>query len=313
VEGRILITDCDHPTTDIERAVFAAAGLSVDLAACRTEADVIAAGQGAVGLLVQYAPIGADALRALPACRVVGRYGVGLDTIDTAAAADLGVAVVNVPDYCIAEVADHALALILALTRGIVPLDRGVQRGVWDFRLAGAVRRASEQRVGLVGLGRIGAALAHRVLALGYDVVASDPRRPNVPGVRLVELDELIATSDVVSLHLPLDATTRHLIDAKALARMRHGAILVNTSRGGLIDQVALVDALLAGTIRGAGLDVLEHEPIDPHDPLIGLSNVVLTPHAAFHSEEAIVELKRRAAERMVEVLQDEVAAGRSR
>ncbi len=298
--GTILITDCDHPSVDVERRILGDAGLTVTLAQCRTPEDVIAAGQEAVGLIVQYAPITGDVLRALPGCRVVGRYGVGLDTIDTATAAELGVAVVNVPDYCVDEVADHALGLILAITRGIVPLDRAVQRGVWDFRLGGRVRRASTQRLGIIGLGRIGSALAHRALAIGFEVVACDPLGPAVPGVTLVDRDTLLATSDIVSLHAPLDDSTDHLIDAAALARMRPTAILINTSRGGLVDQTALSEALREGRIGGAGLDVLEREPIDPTDPLIGLPNVVLTPHAAFYSEESLVEMKRKVSERVL-------------
>jgi D-3-phosphoglycerate dehydrogenase len=300
--GTILITDCDHPTTEIERAIVEGAGFRLEVANCRTAADVIAAGSAsaAIGLIVQYAPITGDVLRALPACRVVGRYGVGLDTIDLAAAAALAIRVVNVPDYCTDEVADHALGLILALTRGIVPLDRAVQAGTWDFRLAGRVRRPSSQQVGVVGLGRIGAALARRAQALGYGVVGTDPLGPRNSGVRTVELDELLATSDVVSIHAPLDATTRHLIDARTLALMRPTAILINTSRGGLVDHEALVEALLAGRLAGAGLDVLEREPIPADDPLLGLPNVVLTPHAAFYSEESLVEMKRKVSERVL-------------
>jgi D-3-phosphoglycerate dehydrogenase / 2-oxoglutarate reductase len=306
--GTILITDCDHPSTDIERDMIQAAGFGLEVAACRTAADVIAAGSAsaAVGLIVQYAPITGAVLRALPACRVVGRYGVGLDTIDVAAAAELGIRVVNVPDYCTDEVADHALGLILALTRGIVPLDRGVQAGTWDFRLAGRVRRPSSQQVGVVGLGRIGSALARRAQALGYAVVGTDPLGRRESSVPLVELDELLATSDIVSIHAPLDPTTRHLIDARALALMRPTAILVNTSRGGLVDHDALVDALRAGRLAGAGLDVLEREPIPADDPLIGLPNVVLTPHAAFYSEESLVEMKRKVSARVLAILAGE-------
>ena len=305
LDGTVLITDCDHPAIDVERAILAGAGLSVVLKACRTPDEVIAAGTEtqAIGLLVQYAQISGDVLRALPACRAVGRYGVGLDTIDLATAAVLGVRVVNVPDYCTDEVADHALGLILALTRGIVALDRGVQRGVWDFRLAGRVRRPSSQRLGVVGLGRIGIALVHRARALGYEVVATDPRGPTEAGVTLVDLDELLRTSDIVTIHAPLDDTTSHIIDARALSLMRPNAILVNTSRGGLVDHDALVDALLAGRIAGAGLDVQEREPLAPDDPLIGLPNVVLTPHAAFYSEESLVEMKRKVSERLVAAL----------
>jgi D-3-phosphoglycerate dehydrogenase len=303
--GTVLITDCDHPTIDVERAIFAEAGLSVVLRDCRTPDQVITAGTEtqAIGLLVQYATISGDVLRSLPWCRAIGRYGVGLDTIDLATAAELGVPVLNVPEYCTNEVADHALGLILALTRGIVALDRGVQRGVWDFRLGGLLRRPSSQRVGVVGLGRIGIALARRARALGYDVVAADPRGPRDGGVRMVDLEELLRTSDIVSLHAPLDDTTHHLIDARTLSLMRPNAILVNTSRGGLVDHDALVDALRTGRIAGAALDVQEREPLSADDPLIGLPNVVLTPHAAFYSEESLVEMKRTVTERLVAAL----------
>lgn len=305
--GTILITDCDHPSTEIERAMVEAAGFGLEVADCRTAADVIAAGttSAAAGLIVQYAPITGEVLRALPACRVVGRYGVGLDTIDLETAASLDIRVVNVPDYCTDEVADHALGLILALTRGIVPLDRGVQAGILDFRLAGRVRRPSSQQVGVVGLGRIGSAFARRARALGYTVVGSDPLGPRASDVEVVELDDLLATSDIVSIHAPLDASTRHLIDARTLALMRPTAILVNTSRGGLVDHDALVDALRSGRLAGAALDVLEHEPIPADDPLIGLPNVVLTPHAAFYSEESLVEMKQKVTQRVLALLAD--------
>jgi hypothetical protein len=186
--GTILITDCDHPSIDVERDILSAAGWTVTLARCKTAADVVAAGEDATALIVQYAPITGAVLRALPGVRAVGRYGVGLDTVDTVAAAELGVAVRNVPDYCVDEVADHTLGLILALTRGIVALDRGVQQGTWDFRLAGRVRRASSQRLGIVGLGRIGSALAQRALAIGYDVVGCDPRGPGLTGLTMTDL-----------------------------------------------------------------------------------------------------------------------------
>ena len=301
----ILITDCDHPSTAIERSILEAAGFRLEVAQCRTAEEVVASASasGAVGLIVQYAPITGDVLRALPSCRVVGRYGVGLDTIDLLSAAELGIRVINVPDYCTDEVADHALGLIIALSRGIVALDRGVRQGTWDFRLAGRVRRPSSQRLGLIGLGRIGSALARRARALGYDIVGADPKGAHDSGVRTVELDELFATSDVVSLHAPLDEKTRHLINSRTLALMRSNALLINTSRGGLVDHAALVDALRAGRIAGAGLDVLEHEPIAADDPLIALPNVLLTPHSAFYSEESLAEMKEKISERVVAAL----------
>ena len=301
----VLITDCDHPSVDIERALLQGAGFNVELAACRTAGDVIgvATTLGAIALIVQYAPITGAVLRALPGVKVVGRYGVGLDTIDLVTAAALGIRVVNVPDYCTDEVADHALGLMLALTRGIVPLDRGVQRGVWDFRLSGRVRRPSTQRLGIIGLGRIGSALAARGRTLGSAVVGADPLGPRNSGVPVVDLETLLRTSDVVSIHAPLDASTHHIINADSLCLMRPTAILVNTSRGGLVDGEALADALRHGRLGGAGLDVLEREPIAPDHPLIGLPNVVLTPHAAFYSEDSLVEMKQKVTQRVLAVL----------
>lgn len=309
----ILITDCDHPSVETEREILESAGYAVEVANCRTESDVVTAGERAVALLTQYAPITDLVMRTLPMVRVVGRYGVGLDNIDLPAARQRGIRVVNVPDYCVSEVADHALALVLTLTRGIAALDRGIHAGIWDFRLGGELRRSAEMQLGIVGIGRIGSALARRALAIGFKTVATDPVRPQIPGVLLVDLEQLLETSDVVSLHVPLDATTSHLIDAVALARMKRGAYLVNTSRGGVVDQTALVAALRRGDLAGAALDVLEREPIESHDALKDLPNVVLTPHASFYSRESLVEMKRRVATGMVEALAMPSGVGVSR
>jgi D-3-phosphoglycerate dehydrogenase len=304
--SRVVITDCDHGSIDIELAVFRAAGHEVVLERCKTEQETIAATDRADALLAQYAPITDAVMEAAPRLRVIGRYGVSLDTVDRPAAAARGIRVVNVPDYCVGEVADHAIALMLAMTRGIVGYDRAIHDGDWDFRVTGPLRRGSTLRMGLIGLGRIGGATARRALALGYEVVASDPAPTPVDGVALIEQEELLATSDVVSLHCWLDPSTRHLLDAPALARMRRGALLVNTSRGGLIDQSALVDALRSGHLGGAALDVLEREPIERGDPLLSLPNVILTPHAAFYSQDSLVEMKRRVAEEIVAALRNE-------
>lgn len=300
---RVVITDCDHPSIDIERSVFEAAGFEVTLAHCRTEDEVSEAGQGAQALLVQYAPVTRRVLEALPDCRAVARYGAGLDTIDVPAARERGVAVISVPDYSVDEVSDHALALILALTRGIVRLDRDVHRGRWDFMAAGELRRSGAMQVGVVGIGRIGRALADKARGVGFQVVAYDPYMHEADGYPLISFDELLASSHVVCLHAPLSDETRHLLDARAIAKMRAGAYVVNTSRGGLIDQAALVTALRDGRLAGAALDVLEREPVGPDDPLLSLPNVILTPHTAFYSRESIAELKRRAAEGIVQAL----------
>ncbi|MGD0944347.1 MAG: C-terminal binding protein [Acidimicrobiales bacterium] len=299
----VLITDCDHPDTELERAIFAAAGLDVRLANCRTEDDVLAAGADAVALLVQYAPISARVLAGLERCQVVGRYGAGLDMIDLPAAAARGVEVVSVPDYSVQEVSDHTIALVLALCRRTLVYASAVRSGRWDIREGGVVRRLSTLRLGVIGLGRIGRLVAAKAAALNFEVVGHDVAPPAEPGVPLLSLEELLATSDVVTLHVPLSAETYHLIDASRLALMRPTAVLVNTSRGGLVDQAALAQAVAEGRLGGAGLDVLEREPLDPDDPLLGEERVIITPHIAFYSEESLLELNRRAAESIVEAL----------
>jgi len=299
----VVITDCDHPDVEIERRIFADAGIEVHQASCRTEDDVLAAGTGAAALLVQYAPVSARVLAGLPALRVVGRYGTGLDPIDLPAAAARGIGVVCVPDYSIQEVSDHAIALALALCRQVVTYSNAVRAGRWDLRVGGRLRRLSTLRFGVIGLGRIGQAVARKAAALGFDVAGYDVVEPQDAGVPLVGLEELLGTSDVVSLHLPLSAQTRHLIDASRLALMRPSAVLVNTSRGGVVDQAALGAAIARGRLAGAALDVLDPEPPCPADPLVLSDRVIITPHVAFYSEESLAELKRRAAEGIVSAL----------
>jgi D-3-phosphoglycerate dehydrogenase / 2-oxoglutarate reductase len=302
----VVITDCDHPDVEIERRIFAAAGIEVHQASCRTEDDVLAAGTGAAALLVQYAPVSARVLAGLPALRVVGRYGTGLDPIDLPAAAARGVGVVCVPDYSIQEVSDHAIALALALCRQVVAYSNAVRAGRWDLRVGGRVRRLSAMRFGVIGLGRIGQAVARKAAALGFDVVGYDVVQPQDAGAPLVSLEELLGTSDVVSLHLPLSAQTRHLMDASRLALMRPSAVLVNTSRGGVVDQAALGAAITRGRLAGAALDVLDPEPPGRADPLVLSDRVIITPHVAFYSEESLAELKRRAAEGIVSALRSQ-------
>jgi D-3-phosphoglycerate dehydrogenase / 2-oxoglutarate reductase len=300
---KVVITDCDHPDVTAERRIFGRAGLEVELASCRTEGEVIAAGRDAVALLTQYAPVTAGVLARLPECRAVGRYGTGVDNIDAAAARARGVTLISVPDYSTEEVANHATALILALVRGVVRLNASVRAGHWDFRASGQLRRTSAQRLGIVGLGHIGAAVASRALALGFAVTGYDPVPRDVGGVSALPFAELLATSDVVSLHAPLGEATRHLLDDAAFALMKPGSVLVNTARGGLVDPVALGRALDSGRLAGAALDVLDREPPAFDDPLLHDERVIVTPHAAFYSEESLAEMKRRVAEGLVAAL----------
>src|ERR1039458_1832101 len=228
----VLITDCDHSDTDVERAIFAAAGLDVRLANCRTEDDVLAAGADAVALLVQYAPISAKVLAGLDRCQVVGRYGAGLDMIDLSAARTQGVEVVSVPDYSVQEVSDHTIALVLSLCRGIVAYAGAVRSGRWDMREGGVMRRLSTLRLGVIGLGRIGRLVAAKAAALNFEVVGYDVIPSTEPSVPLLSLEELLVTSDVVTLHVPLSTETHHLIDASRLALDRKSTRLNSSHLG---------------------------------------------------------------------------------
>ena len=253
-----------------------------------------------VGVLTIGTPVGAELLAQLPALRVVATATVGFDHIDIDAAEERGVAVVSVPDYCTQEVADHTLALLLALVRGVVTLDRDVLRGGWDAKVAGPLRTLADLRVGIVGLGRIGGAVATRLLAFGAEIWAHDVLPVARDGVRFVELEELLTECDAVSLHVPLTRETRGLIGRTQIASMKRDALLVNTSRGAVVDVGAVLEALRAGRLGGAALDVLPQEP-SPAPPIA--PNLVLTPHAAYYSEAAEERAVRLAVARLREIL----------
>ncbi|CAA9237442.1 MAG: D-3-phosphoglycerate dehydrogenase [uncultured Arthrobacter sp.] len=303
---KIVITDCDHDSIAIEEDLARSRGAGLTLATCRTEDDVIAAAAGADGILVQYAPITARVLDALPALRAIGRYGVGVDTVDVDAATARGVAVCNVPDYGTEDVSDHAIALALTLARGVTQLDRRMRAGEHSLAPVRPLHRTATRVFGIVGLGLIGSATARKARGIGYTVIGYEPRLTpgsvTPDGVEVVTFEELLARADVVSLHVPLNAGTHHLIDAGTLAAMKPGAVLVNTCRGGVVDTAAVVAALESGQLAGAGLDVFEQEPLPEGHPLLGLGNAVLTPHAAWYSEESYGELKSRTLENVLDV-----------
>ncbi|MBM9468574.1 C-terminal binding protein [Nakamurella leprariae] len=308
----VVITDCDHGDILIEQQVADQAGVTVQLAQVRTPVQVIEAAAGADAVLVQYAGIDAQVIDALPRLRGVSRYGVGVDTVDVAAATARGVVVCNVPDYGTEDVSDHAIALTMTVERGTAALAAGLRAGRTDLAAVKPLHRVTGRRFGVVGFGAIGRATARKARGLGYEVVAADPTLSigtTVADVPVVTLDELVATSAVVSLHVPLGPATRHLIDASRLARMRSDAVLVNTCRGEVVDTEALVAALRNGVIRGAGLDVTDPEPLPAGHPLLQLSQVVVTPHAAWYSEESFVELKRRAMQHAVAAALGQVPA----
>jgi D-3-phosphoglycerate dehydrogenase / 2-oxoglutarate reductase len=306
--GVVAVTDHVFAHLDVERELLESSGWELRFTSnARSVDEVRAATAGAVGVLNCYAPMPAEVIASLDRCRVIARYGIGLDTIDLPAATAKGIVVTNVPDYCIDEVSDHAMALMLSIARGVVRLDRSVHAGSWSPADARPLHRIPGRTLGLVGFGRIARRVAVKAAAFGFRIIATDPFVPGDAmrdaGVEPRELGALLSESDVVSIHAPLTDTSRYLIGAPELARMKQGAILVNTSRGGLVDTAALRDALAAGSLGGAGLDVLETEPLDIDDPLLRRSDVVVTPHASFYSEESVAELQRKAAEQVVAAL----------
>jgi D-3-phosphoglycerate dehydrogenase len=234
-----------------------------------------------------------------------------VDTIDVAAATELGVVVANVPNYCVEEVADHTIALLLACARKLVRLDDVVRGGVWDHKGVGRIHRLRGQVLGLIGFGKIARQVARRAQALRLVIRCHDPwvdpAECEQLGVERVDLASILADSDFVSLHVPLNDETRHLIGEREFAAMKPSAFLINAARGGLVDQAALRRALEGGQIAGAGIDLLDEAiPFDPGDPLLRLPNLVITPHAAWYSVEAVAELQRTAAEEVARVLRGE-------
>ncbi|MDQ2963780.1 MAG: C-terminal binding protein [Pseudomonadota bacterium] len=301
---RVLLSDYEFPDTDLERKLFAGEGVELVAAQCRTEAEVIAAGAGCAGILLQYAPITERVICALPQLGIVSRIGAGFDTVDTAACARHGVWLANSPDYGVGEVATHALALALALIRNVVAYDRDIRAGHWHYLSSGKLRRAAEMTLGIVGLGRIGKRMAHVSRNAFKRVLACDPYLidGDFPAFveRATDLAGLFAASDVVTIHTPLNDETRGMINADIIGRMRAGSFVVNTARGAVVNTDDLLAALDSGILAGVGLDVLPVEPIPAESPLLGHPKVILTPHAAFFSVQAEFELRRKAAQNIV-------------
>jgi D-3-phosphoglycerate dehydrogenase len=301
--SRVLFSDHDFPDVDLERRLFAAAGVELVVAQCRTEDDVVRAANGCRGILLQYAPINDSVLTRLPELGIVSRIGAGFDTVDTAACARHGVWVANSPDYGVGEVATHALALALASLRHIVAYDRDIRGGKWHYLSSGEIRRASTLTLGIVGLGRIGKRMAHVSRNVFGRIVACDPYiiDGDFPAyVERTDLAGVFAQSDVVSLHVPLNHETRGMIDAAVLGLMRPGGHLVNTARGAVVNVPDALAAVQRGTLAGLALDVLPQEPVPADSPLLADPRVILTPHAAFFSLAAERELREKAARNIV-------------
>ena len=301
---KVVITDLDQGAPVEEKNVLVRGGVDLVYGQAKKEDDVIRVCREADGVITQYAQMTRAVLEQLPRCKVIARYGVGVDNIDLKAASELGIIVANVPDYCTEEVADHTLALWLGLIRKTVLYDRKVKSGLWDFREGRPICRLRGKVMGIIGCGRIGTAVAKRLQAFGVRVVGYDPFvKMAWQGIERTDLDTILRKSDFISLHCSLNETSRHLIGEKEFKKMRKKPILLNTARGPVVHEKALITALQRGLISGAGIDVMETEPPDPNNPLLEMDHVILSPHVAFYSEQSLSELKRRVAEIVLEVL----------
>lgn len=310
---RIVYAD-DFQDMSIEKSVFD--GLDVEFLISHgvDSAESRAILRQADVLVITLQKVTAELLDEMPDCKFISRLGVGIDSIDIAACTARGIRVANVPDYGVDEVATHAIALVLAQLRGLPALIKNNLAGVWSSREIQPIERLTELTLGVIGFGRIGRTTGSKGAGIGMRVIAYDPFLPpediRAAGAEPVRLDRLLGESDFITLHLPLDANTRHIINARTLKMMKPGAYLVNTARGGLIDEEALLDAVNTGTLRGAALDVLSVEPPPPdHAVLQALrkhDKILITPHVAWYSEQARVDMRTRGAQDVVRVLRGE-------
>lgn len=302
---RVLLTDRAWPDTVLECDVLSRIGAEAVEPAATDEASLIAAATDVDAIATNWAKVTESVIRASGRCQTVARFGIGVDNIDISAATTLGIPVTNCPDYCVSEVSDHALGLLLACARRIGFFHLRTKSGEYNLSAAGPMQRLAGQTLGLIGLGHIARALVPKARALGLNVIAHTASGNDYgTGVRMVLLEELLSTSDFVSLHAPLTPVTRGLIGRKTLARMKPTAYLINTSRGGLVDEAALWEALQGNRLAGAALDVFDPEPPDLRQPLFRDERVIVTPHAAFVSGQSLHQMRSQAMEQVVAVLE---------
>lgn len=308
---KVVIIDHRFASIQIQEKVLSDIDAKLVVGQAKTEDEIIEIARDAHGILVARSNITAKVIQALQQCKVMVRYGVGVDNIDVPAATQKGIMVSNVLDYCVEEVADHALALIFSLARKVVFSARRVQAGEWSIQNLKPLKRISGQTLGIVGYGRIGKMLATKASAVGFRVIAYDPFVGKVgsedSGISFVSLESILKESDFVSLHAPLNAETREMINEENIRMMKPTAAIVNVSRGALIDENALIRALKEKRLAGAGLDVLVSEAADSSNPLQTMEQVIVTSHTAFYSEEAIEELQQKAAQKVVSALSGQI------
>jgi D-3-phosphoglycerate dehydrogenase len=303
----VAVADSVFPSLEPAQQVLAEVKADLRLAAEPTPEAILAEARQADGLMVTYAKITAEIIRQLERCQIIARMGIGIDNIDIDAATQAGIVVTYVPDYCVDEVSDQAMALLLALARKVTYANQLVQSGRWEMSAVVPLNRLRGRTLGLVGFGKIPQMVAPKAQAFGIHVITFDPYISDdvtsAAGVERVDFDRLLQTSDYISIHAPLTPNTHHLFNADAFKQMKPEALLINTARGPLVDVDALAIALDEGRLGGAALDVMPVEPPPPDSPLLGRDNVILTPHTAFYSEDSLIDLQSKAAQDVVHVL----------
>ena len=304
---KILITDYAWSSIEPERQVLAEVGAELSVAETGDEKELLTLAPMVDGILTCWKPVRECVIASAKKCQIIARYGIGLDNIDVETATKNGIIVTNVPAYCVDEVSDHAMALLLACARKIPRFNAAIKSGTWDQNIGPQMYRLREKTLGIVGFGHIGKAIIPKAKAFGLTVKVYSPRTSPASiqrhGAEKVPFQELLKTSNFITIHAPLTTETQHMFSHDEFRAMKSTAFLINTARGGIVNTAALTAALQKGEIAGAGIDVLETEPPEADETLLTLDNVVITPHAAFVSEESIHELEVTAARCVAQVL----------
>jgi D-3-phosphoglycerate dehydrogenase len=310
IQKKVVICYYEHPHVDYEKEILKDAGLGCEEYRIETNEDISDLVGDADALLVQHNTVGPKVIDNMKKCKIIVRYGIGYDNLDVKYAEGKGIYCCNVPDYCIDEVSDHAISLLLNLARGISRYDRAKKSEAFSFAISRPIHNFRDLTVGIVGVGRIGKATARKLGAFGFRLLGTDPHvnkeTMEALGIEKNGFEEICRRSDFITLHCMLNDETRHMFGFRQFDMMKSTAFIINTSRGPVIDEGKLIKALQEKKIAGAGLDVFEIEPIQPENGLLQLDNVLLTPHAAWYSEKSIIELKKKAALEAVRVLKGE-------
>jgi D-3-phosphoglycerate dehydrogenase len=309
---KVVISDYDYGDVNVERPLIEGAGFELVPAQCKSEDELIEVAYDASAVITQYARVGEKTINSFTNCRLIARYGTGVDIVDVEAATRRNILVTNIPDYCVDEVADHAMGLLLACIRKLKIYDKTLRSGVWRWQIGQPIHRIRGRTMGLLAFGKIARAIAERAKPFGVRLIAYDaylPKEAFVPyGVTPVSFDELIKQADYLMIQVPLTSETRGIIGEAELRKMRPSCVLINTSRGPLVNKDALYKALKEEWISAAGVDDIDPEPTKqrdwkPESPLFDLDNLIITPHSAYYSEESIHEARQRTAEEVVRVL----------